>query len=80
MPEQDDDCPWEARCFEAARVFGRECADLTKSNPYGVQTDPLGSLINTLMTELWDNGFSQSQIRTAFQAAIRDMPRYTAGE
>jgi hypothetical protein len=32
------------------------------------------------MTELWDNGFSQSQIRTAFQAAIRDMPRYTAGE
>jgi hypothetical protein len=52
------------------------CADLKKRNP----GEPvLDFLINTLMTELWDNGFSQSEIRTAFEAAIADMPRYTAG-
>lgn len=74
-----DDYPWEVRCADAAQIFGRQCADLTKSNPYGAQVDPLPNLINSLMTELWDNGFSQSEIRAAFAAAIRDMPRYAAG-
>jgi hypothetical protein len=37
------------------------------------------NIINTLMTELWDRNFSQQEIRTAFQAALDDMPRYTAG-
>jgi hypothetical protein len=32
------------------------------------------------MTELWDNGFSQSEIGAAFEKAILDMPRYTAGQ
>jgi len=32
------------------------------------------------MTELWDRNFSQSEIRTAFEVAISDMPRYAAGE
>ena len=32
------------------------------------------------MTELWDRNFSQSEIQTAFEAAISDMPRYAAGE
>jgi hypothetical protein len=32
------------------------------------------------MTELWDRNFSQTEIRTAFEEAIIDMPRYTAGE
>jgi SOS response regulatory protein OraA/RecX len=36
--------------------------------------------INYLMTELWDKGFSQSEIREAFNAAVADMPRYAAGE
>lgn len=37
-------------------------------------------MINTLMTELWDNGFSQTEIRVAFEEAIRDLPRYAAGQ
>ena len=79
MPNRDDEYPWEGRCFNAAYEFGRACTDLTKSNPYGDQVDPLGTLINTLMTESWDNGFSQTEIRTAFETAILDMPRYAAG-
>lgn len=80
MSEDKDDTPWEGQCYEATYVFGRQCAELAKSNPYGDRVDPLRNMINTLMTELWDNGFSQTEIRTAFEAAIRDMPRYAAGE
>jgi hypothetical protein len=36
--------------------------------------------MNDLMTELWDNGFSQSETRSAFEKAFADMPRYAAGE
>ena len=36
--------------------------------------------VNDLMTELWDNGFSQTEIREAFEDAVRDMPRYAAEE
>jgi hypothetical protein len=54
----------------------QQCADLNQSYP---GKPVLDFLINTLMTELWDNGFSQSEIRSAFEAAIADMPRYTAG-
>jgi hypothetical protein len=79
MSRQDDDIPWEGRCYEAAWTFGRQCADFTKSNPYGIQVDPQEQLINTLMTELWDNGFSHSEIRTAFEEAVRNMPCYAAG-
>jgi hypothetical protein len=33
-----------------------------------------------LMTELWDRGFSQSEIGEAFESALIDMPRYAPGE
>jgi hypothetical protein len=32
------------------------------------------------MTELWDHGFSQSEIRKSFLDALNDMNRYSAGE
>jgi hypothetical protein len=32
------------------------------------------------MTELWDKGFSQTEIREAFTAAVTDMARYATGE
>lgn len=32
------------------------------------------------MTELWDNGSSQSEITTAFNKAIADMPHYATGQ
>lgn len=75
----DDEAPWEGQCSEAAYEFARRCASLVTQNPYN-QTAPLNGIINYLMTELWDRNFSQSEIRTAFEAAIKDMPRYAAGE
>ncbi len=73
-----DDIPWEGQCLVAADVFASRCAELYSSNPYSEV--PLQRIINTLMAELWDRGFSQSEIRSAFEKAVADMPRYAAGE
>jgi hypothetical protein len=70
--------PWEGQCLDAAATFAQRCAELYSSNPYAEK--PLLGVINTLMTELWDRGFSQSEIRSAFEEAVSDMPRYAAGE
>jgi hypothetical protein len=70
---------WEERALNAATTFADECAELHRSNPYDAIV-PLDNVINSLMTELWDRGFSQTEIRIAFESAIADMPRYAAGE
>lgn len=74
----EQEIPWEAQCDKAAYDFGLRCAELYLSNPYSEV--PLHRMINNLMTELWDRGFSQSEIRSAFEKAVADMPRYAAGE
>jgi hypothetical protein len=74
----ENDIPWEGQCLDTAAAFALRCAELYSINPYS--ETPLRSIINTFMTELWDNGFSQSEIRNAFEQAVADMPRYAAGE
>lgn len=71
--------PWEGQCADAAYQFAFRCADLVTRNPHNLVA-PLNGIINNLVTELWDRNFSQSEIRTAFEEAIKDMPRYAAGE
>jgi hypothetical protein len=39
----------------------------------------LDMVVNALMTEFWDQGFSQTEIRHAFMSAVSDMDRYAAG-
>ena len=73
-----EDTPWEGQCIEAAHDFALRCAELYSSNPYSEV--PLQRLINDLMTELWDRGFSQSEIRAAFEEAVARMPHYAAGQ
>ena len=72
-----DEIPWEGRYSDAAWAFGLQCRDLHDTNPYDLVA--LDLIINKLMTELWDNNFSQTEIRSAFEQAIADMPRYAAG-
>jgi len=76
---EPEEIPWEGQSYEAAYKFALQCAVLAACNPYNKAT-PLSGIINTLMTELWDRNFSQTEIRTAFEEAVRDMPRYAAGE
>jgi hypothetical protein len=75
----EEEVPWEGKCMEAAYDFGLKCAELHSSNPYPSEV-PLHRIINALMTELWDRGFSQSEIRSAFEEAVAAIPHYAAGE
>jgi len=83
MTDAEQEVPWEVHQVTASANFGLRCRELQESCPYS--TDELGSpvltrIIEHLATELWDQSFSQTEIISAFRAAIRDLPRYTAGE
>jgi hypothetical protein len=65
--------------FGVAADFALRCRQLREMN-VPVSRTALDLLINTLMTELWDQLFSQTDIRTAFTAALADLNRYAAGK
>ena len=80
MTENPDICDaWQTRFHDVIWKFGEDLSDLHRANPWP-DSPLLLQAINHLMTELWDKGFSQSEIREAFNAAVADMPRYAAGE
>ena len=71
--------PWEGRCLDATDQFATRCAQLKIENPYP-ETDALQYIADCLVTELWDRFFSQTEIRSAFENALANLPRYAAGE
>ena len=73
MADHQDDLTEEERTlfggYDLAAQMAVACARLrTFDTPAG--RDPLGYIVNALMTEFWDQGFSQSDIRAAFDAAL----------
>ena len=70
---------WQSAMLATPYQFALKAKQLHETNPWPNQV-PLEQLMNTLMTELWDIGFSQTEIRTAFANAMADLPRYAAGE
>ena len=56
-----------------------QCRRLREMN-VSVSAIALEHVVNTLMTEFWDQGFSQTEIRKAFSVALDDMNRYAAGQ
>src|SRR5579859_7647861 len=68
LARMGDDTPWEARSYFAAHEFARRCAELRDSNPYDQVA--LDHIIVTLATELWDRGFSQTEIKRSFEGAF----------
>ena len=82
MSEKDRRGPedrWQDQSMTAVQQFGAALSELYQSNPWPDQP-LLPRAMNHLMTELWDRGFSQSEIREAFNDAVADMPRYAAGD
>ncbi len=57
--------------------FGEALKALHRTNPWP-DLPLLPRAMNHLMAELWDHGFSQTEIRDAFESAVADMPRYAA--
>ncbi len=70
---------WQSKWFDAVYRVAESLKESDESNPWP-ENPLLPQAINYLMTELWDRGFSRTQIREAFEAAVADMPRYAAGE
>jgi hypothetical protein len=74
-----DDLTPEEQHLSAARnaawVFGRACRTVEEHTPDYAETS-LTSLVNDLMTELWDNGFSSDEISSAMLSAAKDVYRY----
>jgi hypothetical protein len=81
--DNPDDLTEDERLYfgaiNAAATLAERCKKLSEKD-YFVDRDPLGQIMKTLMTELWDQSFSQSEIRAAFNAALDDMNRYAAGQ
>ncbi|MGJ4973305.1 MULTISPECIES: hypothetical protein [unclassified Bradyrhizobium] len=81
--DNPDDLTEDERAYlaaaDAAAGLAEHCKKLRERGAF-VDRDPLSQIINFLMTELWDRSFSQSEIRVAFNAAVKDMNRYAAGQ
>jgi hypothetical protein len=77
--QQDREDEWQSRLGSVVYQFGLALKELQESNPWP-DLPVLPHAMNDLMTELWDHGFSQTQIRKAFADAVADMPRYAAGK
>jgi hypothetical protein len=79
MDLDDDERLWSG-AHDVGAELAQACARLRDKNPYPDLPDPpLDHLINFLMTELWDRNFSQTEIRRAFEEALKDMNRYASG-
>lgn len=75
----DQQTIWNSRVTDLGHNFSVTCRELCDENPVKLE-NPLEDVMVTTMTELWDRGFSQTEVRNAFESAIGDLPRYAAGE
>ena len=74
----DSETQWVVDSSDLGRNFARGSRKLCDENACKYAA-PLDFILKSMMTELWDFGFSQTEIRNAFAAAVEDMPRYAAG-
>lgn len=65
--------------LRAAEALAETCVAVALS-PNAAAGHDLEAILNYLMTELWDRGFSATEIGAAFKQAALDLPRYSAGE
>lgn len=84
MPaEPVDDLTVEERslfgAYSAAAGLAVRCRNLREMR-VSVSARALDYVVGALMTEFWDQGFSQTEIRDAFTSALAAMDGYAAGE
>ena len=81
--EWPDDFTEEERvlftCRRLARDLAEKCQEL-KILEVSSSDNALYDSVNDIMCALWDQGFTQTEIKGAFLAALADMNRYAAGQ
>jgi hypothetical protein len=75
----DNETEWRMDCLKLATDVAIECRKIQTDNP-NQTISTIDVVIADLVTELWDQGFSQTEIRHAFKIAIDSLPAYAAGE
>ena len=75
----DKETGWRLHCIKLANEFSIECRKIQDSNP-SQTASTIDTVIADLVTELWDQGFSQTEIRHAFKTAIEALSAYAADE
>lgn len=78
MVVANDLTPDEVRLYAAqnsAHDFAKKCRSVEEHTPAQAETE-LGGLVEYLITELWDNGFSVAEVSAAFEAAAKNVRRY----
>jgi hypothetical protein len=66
------------KAFVAAATLADTCGALREFESE-IGRNPVGHLVHYLSTEFWDHGFSQAEIRAAFEAALDELDRYAIG-
>ncbi len=74
----DPDDAWQNRYLSVTYDFAQHCGELRDSNPFDAPA--LETIAIYLATELWDRGFSQTEIKSAFETATSCLVKYGAGE
>ena len=70
--ELDNETIWNSRAIDTAQSFAVICRDLCDADP-NKPVNPLTHIMHDTMTELWDHGFSQTEIRQEFLEAIDNL-------
>jgi hypothetical protein len=78
MDPTDPEDAWQMRFSNVLAAFGYALYDLHHTNPWPEFT-AIDKAISDIATDLWDKGFSQTEIRNACERAIADLTRYAAG-
>lgn len=65
--------------YDLAADLALRCRQLRELNLPSSEA-ALERVVTFLVTEFWDQAFPQTQIRTAFNAALSDMNRYAGGQ
>lgn len=76
---QNPEDEWQDGALAAVHQYAGALRTLHRTNPWE-NIPVLPQAMCHLMTELWDLGFTQTQIRESFEAALVELPKYTAGE
>ncbi len=79
MADYDPDDRWQDEWREAIYNIAEILKEKHQNNPWP-HIPVLPEAMQYLMTELWDRGFSQTEIREALDAANSAMPTYTVGQ
>jgi hypothetical protein len=79
VDDWEDNDRWQMQHRALVQDFAQAMTELHESNPWP-DLPLLPNAMDYLMTELWDRCFSQTEIREAFELALRNLPQYAAGE